>query len=314
MSIYEEVLLIGGHGGSPFSASGKQLSLVKTIRIWKGTFDKHRMIKSIEVVFTDETIQKFGVSEGNLDYEFTFEEKEFIKKLSLWGNGNGKRFGKIYFETTNGKKFDTGHCDGKDEFTINTGSGLWVGIEGTCGSDIDQCGFRFIKPISKMELINVIYPSLIFDTLGIAPVSLDKYELINDSEVPINWHFAKSVAKDIEHTWGTTVGVEVWGEYSVKGGIPEVVEIESKFGWKVSATQFYQRTTKSTKILSWDNSGVLNPKESISLTALTRQGELPSLEVKGDMVISTTDGQSMSFPIIGNYKGIDYSGVEIKTK
>ncbi|HLP45935.1 MAG TPA: hypothetical protein VK469_08315 [Candidatus Kapabacteria bacterium] len=315
MSIYQDVLFVGGHGGQPFSASGLQCAFIRSIRIWKDKFDGHSMIKAIEVLFTDGITQsKFGNSKGEVDAEFTFNEGERFESLSLWGNGNGKRLGRIKFKTTDGREFDTGKCDGKDEYTAIVGSGLCVGIEGNSGADIDQLGFKFIKAIGKMELTNVEYPSLAFDTSSIKEVSLANFSDKNGSMVEKQWEFKNSIEETTERTWSTTFNVELWGQFSVTAGVPEISEVTGTFGWKVGSQQNFERKTESKITLEWSNSGSLKPGESINLEAITRQGNLSSLEMKGNLEITTVDKKFVSIPITGFYKGIDYSKVDIITK
>ncbi|MBA2861792.1 jacalin-like lectin [Methanococcus maripaludis] len=316
MTIYEPTQY-AGHGGHPFRQFGNDCSVIHSIRVWIDSLDKHRIIKALEVTFTDGITTKMcGESHGNVHTEYVFKPGEKIESMSLWDCGNPKklRAGRILFKTSNGITVDTGKCKGKTEFPVNVGSGILVGIEGGSGADVDRIGFIFIKPIKEMILENVIYPTLKFETTGIMPVYLDEYLGHNTSDHTISWKFGDSINKTFEHTWSSTSNVELFGEYSVKAGVPEVVEVDGKYGWKVGAETRLERSEKESKELNWDTEGTLEPGESINLVAITRRGSLPGIDMSGDLKIVTKDGESKSFKMTGLYNGITYTQVETCSK
>ena len=149
--------VIGGQGGLPFSFTGLHNgATLKKIGVAVGGWQ----IKAVRAELTDGRVQTFG--KGNSFREFTFKPNESITKLSLWGNGAGTRLGGIKFGTSSGNKFEAYMTKWrlKTEYSIDVGSGVCLGLEGSCSDDIDRMGFLFINAIKSAELTDLTYPSL----------------------------------------------------------------------------------------------------------------------------------------------------------
>ncbi|CAL8296221.1 unnamed protein product [Boreogadus saida] len=148
--------LIGGQGGGSFSFTGRDNgATLKKIGVAVGGWQ----IKAVRAELTNGRVQTFG---NPVTFsEFTFKPGERITKLSLWGNGEGKRLGGIKFWTSSGRKFFAHMTRAlKTEYTIDVGSGVCLGLQGSCGSDIDSMEFLFINAIKSSVLTNLTYPSL----------------------------------------------------------------------------------------------------------------------------------------------------------
>ncbi|MGW5051379.1 jacalin-like lectin [Actinokineospora sp. NPDC004072] len=311
---YAPQTFIGGQGGDWFDygfyppLDGR---IVQKIGVWAGEWQ----IKAMQVWRSGSTgsdSRLFGNPSGPYR-EFEFEPGERIVRMSLWGNGEGTRLGWIYFKTNRGREFDFGMTSWgrKQEYPVDVGSGICVGVYGRAGSDIDAGCFVFLLPVSSAVLSDVQYPNLAFDTLGIAPKTLDSFSDYNSTSQPRNWHFDGERQVETSQSWSVSVGVEIYQEISVSAGIPEVAKVDGKFGWKVSATATHESKNTETKKLSWGESGTLLPGQSIYLQALTRVGRLPALDYTGQMEIRLQNGERFSYPVRGSYAGVDCTAVEV---
>lgn len=308
MAIFAPRLTIGGNGGTGFSCYGADGKVLEKIGVWVGGWQ----IKALRIWRTGDEGQTFGNPGGGYR-EYAFEPGERITALSLWGNGAGTRLGAIRFTTSKGNTFDYGMTDWgrKQEYPVDVGSGVCVGLSGSAGSDIDSGCFVFLSPIAKAVLTDVAYPTLTFDTIGVSPVALQGFQDQNTGQRDRNWVFKGSKTVTTSQSWTLTAGVEAYAEASVEAGIPEVGKVSEKYGWKVSASASYTRSTQEALELSWEESGTLPPGGSIHLQALTRSGKLPSLDYEGRMVITLKSGDTFSYPVKGTYAGIAYTAVEV---
>jgi hypothetical protein len=308
MGLYANPLLIGGGGGSRhdyYAADGKVLDKI-------GVWAEGWQIKAIRLWRTGLPAQTAGNPSGAYR-EFTFKPGERITKLSLWGNGAGSRLGWIRFETNQGHKFDHGMTSWgkKQEYPIDVGSGICVGMILRSGADVDAGAFVFLNEIEASALVDVKYPTLNFDMNGITPRSLDSFQDENTSTTPRTWTFTNRHSVTTSQKWSVTAGVEVHSETHVEAGIPEVGKAGSTFGWKVSASATYERSNSETRELSWQESGTLQPGDSINLQAVTRIGRL-SIDYTGTMVVKLKHGQGeFRYPVKGTYDGVAVSAVQV---
>lgn len=312
MSIFQTpVHVIGGQGGGAFSynagASGR---ILRRIGVWAGGW----YLGGIRLWWTglDDSIT-YGTANSGSYREFTFEDGERITSLSLWGNGAGTRSGGIRFRTTGGREFFHYMTSWglKQEYPIDVASGLCVGVMGRHGDHIDSLGFMFLRTIASARMINVSYPTLDLETAGIVPVTLDSMSDSNNaSTVSKNWTFGGSRSVTISSSWAITAGIELHASITVTAGIPTVAEVQGEYGWSISSSSTYTTSHEETRTLSWENSGVLQPGEWISLQALTRRGTI-SLPYQATMQITLQNGALFTYPITALYAGVDYTNVQI---
>lgn len=308
MSFYAPVHRIGGNGGNPFHNYDLKGKVLERIAVWVGP----SQIRAIRVWMSGTAPVTYGIPEGPLK-EFAFNPGERIARLSLWGNGIGTRTGAIRFETSTGRVFDHGMTEWgrKTEYHIDVASGICVGVMGNAGSEIDNMGFVFLKDVARATLTNVKYPTLDTQTPSLVPQDLDSFYDHNTGTSARNYKFAGSRVEETSETWSATVGLELYMEITVQAGIPEVMSASAKFGWKVSASSTYSLTQKSTRTLSWESSGTLQPGESIALAAVTARGKL-YIPYTGTMVVTMRTGETFSYEVEGAYQGVSYAGVTIQ--
>ncbi|KAJ7544215.1 hypothetical protein O6H91_09G069900 [Diphasiastrum complanatum] len=308
-SIYAPVQIIGGASGGTTQSilGGSDGKVLERIGVWVGGWQ----VKAIRMWLTDSSSRLFGNPSGPYK-ELSFAPGERITKLSLWGNGAGKRLGWIRFETSQNQLFDHGMTDWgrKQEYPIDVASGICVGAYIGAGSDIDRMGFVFLKPILNSRLINVSYPNLALDTAGILPETLDSYKDKNTGSISRNWEFGGSREITTSSSWTLSTGLEVHSEVTVKAGIPLVAEVEGKFGWQVSVTGTYQTTSETKKTVSWKQSGTLQPGQSVDLTALVRRGTI-NIDYSGSVEVTLKSGALFQYPLKGRYYGVSVTSVEV---
>lgn len=307
MSIYAPMTVIGGQGGGWFANYGANGKVLERITVWVGEWQ----IKAIRVWMTGEAPKTYGDPAGPQS-DFAFEPGERMTKLSLWGDGAGTRTGAIRFETSKGRTFDFGMTKWgrKTEYPVDVGSGICVGVQGRSGADIDALGFVFLNPVAYATLTDVRYPTLTADTPSIVPESLATFSDTNTSNLPRAYRFSGTRVEEVSETWATTLGLEVYMEVTVTAGVPQVASVGTTFGWKLSASSTYSLTHKTTRSLAWENSGTLQPQQRVSLVAVTRRGNI-FIPYTGRMVVTLKSGQTFSYDVSGNFRGVQFTGVEI---
>lgn len=309
-SLFAPRLAIGGKGGAERKAYESDGRVLEKIGVWAG----ESAISGIKVWRTGLQPAVFGTRSGPYQ-EYSFEPGERISRLSLWGNGAGTRLGAIAFTTDRDGKFDHGMTKWgrKQEYPIDVGSGICVGLLLRSGHEIDQGCFVFLKEIESCRMSDVHYPTLEFDMLGIRPVTLKSGSYSNQTDDDVTWQFSGTRTTTVSQEWSTTTGVEASAEVSVEAGVPEVASVKGSFGWKVSSSSTHSRS-KSTEIeLEWSEGGILSPGDSLRVTALTREGRLAALEYTATMTVTVRGGGSFSYPIESTYAGVNCTAVEITT-
>lgn len=304
MDFYARRHIIGGKGGQPFEAYDVDGRVIEKIGVWAGGWQ----IKAIRLWRSRQGARTFGKPGGSYA-EYTFKPAERIERLSLWGNGAGTRLGWIEFTTSNGGRFSHGMTDWgrKQEYPIDVGSGICVGMMGRAYDDVDAAAFVFLGGVRSMVMKDVRYPTLETDTIGIAPVTVDSFS----DNVPGDWNFSGSKQVMVSESWTFTAGVEVHADVTVQAGVPMVAEFGGSFGWSVSATATYDQTNTRADTLSWTKSGTLAPGHTVKLRAVTREGKLRQLPYEGRVEVTMDNGAVFSYQIAHSYAGVSYTSVDI---
>lgn len=307
MSIYERTLEIGGDSGDPFEKIAAYGKVLTKIAVYRGPWQ----IRGLQVWMTgDDKPTTFGTAEGRAEY-FEFKPGERITNMFLTGNGEGTRTGWIEFKTSTGRSFSWGMERGpRTPYSIDVGSGICVGVKGKAGGDIDALAFVFLKPIAHAVIEEMRYPTLQFDTPSVAPVSLETFRKVNTGQQARDYDFHGGREEETSESWSTTLGLEAYMEVAVSAEVPEVVSVENRFGWKLSASATHTLTETHKQSLSWSISGTLKPGESVSLAAITRRGTL-SIPYRGRMRVTLKNGEIFQYDVSGTYTGVAYTGVEI---
>ncbi|KAI5921947.1 hypothetical protein F4810DRAFT_721697 [Camillea tinctor] len=140
-----------GHdsGGHEFTALGNSDQMpIKTLKVWtiNGEGD-HEIIKAIKIIWQNNEQQTFGNPTEQAKYGYTFEEDETIQHMSVFA---GDWVDSLWFQTKKTPGTKLGGSGGV-EHKQNVQNGVFVGLWGRCGSDIDALGSIFLKNSGKAQ-------------------------------------------------------------------------------------------------------------------------------------------------------------------
>lgn len=327
---------IGGNGGFDFHYyGGTDGRVMQKIKVWSG----YNTLKAIEVTLSDGVPKLFGNPNqgGKVGgvREFSFNPGERVTRLSLWGNGAGSRSGWIFFETTQGRRFDFGMYSWgkKREYPQDVASGIWVGVTGASAWDVDCLGVVFLQPINSCKLSDVKYPTLQFrgtsgggGSASITPTTPTKsFNLRSTADVEdrsstqqLAWEVADQLNFDnVSHSWAlsnTDANLLQFidtSSISVRARTPALAVVDNVVGWQPSDSDTESSSLSSTSSLSrpWSRGrpDYLLPSESLTLSAPTYRGDVRSLAFDGSVNITTTTGGRFSFRgVKGQFSGQSY--------
>ncbi|CAL8375996.1 unnamed protein product [Arctogadus glacialis] len=299
--------LIGGRGGHPFSFTGRDNgATLKKIGVAVGGWQ----IKAVRAELTDGRVQTFGVADTFS--EFTFKIGERITRLSLWGNGAGTRLGGIKFWTSSENKFFAHMNDWplKNEFSIDVGSGVCLGLEGRSGGDIDHMGFLFINAIKSSVLTDMTYPSLALYTPQVNKEYVKSVSYHNGTTEAQEHKCAYSSSATMSTTWSTTTKIEATVNMSVTAEIPGVAEVSGGFSLTMGVEQTSSMTSSAT-VTESDEVNVTVPAGKTMSVEVSVGRAVIDLPYSATVEITCLNGSELRFKSTGNYKGVSYTTVNV---
>lgn len=308
---FATVHIIGGQGGESFSFyGGYDGAMIERIGCWIGGWQ----IKAVKVWLTNGKIGQFGNPAGPYQ-EFSFEKGELIQSMSLWGNGAGTRLGAIRFKTNRGREFfaKMNQWGLKQEYPIDVGSGLCVGVMGRAGSDVDSMGFVFVKPIKQSTMIDMDYPTIGSESPNVRPENLASVTYQNGLDEPQEYSFQASKKLTYKESWSITAGMEFAISYKVSAGIPEIAQAEAGYSFKVSVSGTYGQENTEEKSETWTFPVKVPPHTDVEATMSIGHADI-SLPYNAKVKIVTTDGAELIFAVNGTYEGITYTKVNVKVR
>lgn len=308
---YLPVSIIGGQGGSWFNFSGGDSgNILQKIGVWVGP----SMIKAVRIWLTNGNIAQYGNPSGPYS-EFAFERKEQIQALSLWGNGAGTRLGAIKFQTNQKREFFVKMTEWglKQEYPIDVGSGICVGVMGRSGSDIDSLGFIFVKPIRESVMTNMVYPTIGLEDPNVRPEELKSITYTNGSSEQQKYTLSTEKTLVFKEAWSFTTGLEFVYSVKVKAGIPAVVEAEAGYSFKVSVSGTYGQENTETKSEKWEFPVTVPARQTIEAIVAIGRADI-SLPYQANVRVTTTDGSQLEFKVSGVYEGITYTKATVSVK
>lgn len=308
---YLGVYVIGGQGGSWFNFNGGDSgNILQKIGVWVGP----SMIKAVRLWLTNGSIAQYGNPSGPYS-EFSFERNERIQSMSLWGNGAGTRLGAIKFRTTQNREFFAKMTEWglKQEYPIDVGSGLCVGAMGRSGSDIDSMGFIFVKPIRESVMIDMVYPTIGLEDPNVRPEELKSVTYKNDTSEQQKYTLSTERTLMFKEAWSQTTGLEFVYSVKVKAGIPEVVEVEAGYSFKVSVSSTYSQENTETKSEKWEFPVTVPAHQTIEAKVAIGRADI-SLPYQAKVRVTTTDGNQWVFNVSGVYEGITYTKATVSLK
>ena len=122
--------------------------------------------------------------------------------------------------------------------------------------------------------------------------------------------YSRSVTKST--TWSTTTKIESTVSMSVKAGIPDLVEVSGGFSLTVGSEQSSSMTNEET-ITESDEVNVKVPAGKTVSVELSVGRAVIDLPYSATVKITCLNGSELVFPSTGNYKGVAYTAVNVKT-
>ncbi|KAJ1325266.1 hypothetical protein MN608_09977 [Microdochium nivale] len=303
-TVWQNLYYIGGQGGDPFTAVAENGHLVTKMRVYKTT-KKDIVIRGVKLFFSDNTDRVIGTEEGDWA-EKTFEGAEIVKSMSLWGDGRGRRVGRMKMTTDKGE-FDFGKdTKGQQEYPIDVGSGFFLGFDGNAGADIDALAPVFIRGLKQRYFENIKYAD--FDIN-----SGFELEHIRTSDATFNgvpWTFAFTGSRNIirSKTFTSSITSGITLGLSFKAQVPLIAETEFKTEWSLSGTAEHSSTDTVNDSIGWTMTVNVTAENSWRCTASFYQGNL-DVEWTGDLVLIDNDGYEHRIGTSGSVKSVDASKV-----
>lgn len=305
------VTIIGGQGGNDFFfCGGKDGSLLEKIGVWVGGWQ----VKAIKIWLTNGSIRQFGNPSGPYK-EYAFQPGERITSMSLWGNGAGTRLGAIKFKTSNGSEFFAKMTEWglKQEYPVDIGSGLCVGVMGRAGSDIDCMGFIFVRPVRDSVMVDMHYPTLGITAPSVSPQEL--YSTVYDNKLDVEQKYTVTTERELIHTesWQKTVGFEAALSISVKAGVPKVFEGSAGWQFKIGDERTWKQENVEKKTEKWEFPITVPAGKKVEINVSIGRADV-SLAYQAKVRLTTTDNSVLEFDVHGTYEGITYTQATISVR
>ncbi len=310
MSYPTTLFQIGGNGGAPFSFTGvNNGASLEKIWVWVGEWQ----VKAVKVWLSDGRSETFGQSSGS-HQEYVFTPGECFTSLSLWGNGKGSRLGAIKFKTNKGVEFFPKMTSWglKQEYPMDVGSGFCLGVEGRAGADIDCMGFVFLNAVQSTVLTNVIYPTLhqLIPQVTVEEILSVTYS--NYSSVSQNQKIETSKKVIKTSSWSTSRSLTAALSVEVKAGIPKLGEISTGFNFSVGIQSTYSNVHTDEKNETLSTSIDVPPRKKVKVDTTIGRASF-DLPYTGTVKITCKNGSVLQYETKGQYKGVSYTEIKVKT-
>ncbi|CAL8296162.1 unnamed protein product [Boreogadus saida] len=301
--------LIGGKGGGSFIFTGRDNgATLKKIGVAVG--DSY--ITAVRAELTDGRVHTFGHGQGFSD--FTFKPNEIITELILWGNGAGTRLGGIKFSTSSGNMFFEHMAQPlKTEHHIDVGSGVCLGLKVRSGTDIDSMGFIFINDIQSSVLTDLTYPSLATYTPQVNKEYIKSHFYHNGTATDQEQKSTYSRSLTKSTTWSTAFKIESSVSLSVTARIPDVFETSSGFGMTLGVEKTSSTTKEETKKIESEEVNVTVPAGKTVSVEFSIGRAVIDLPFSATVKITCLNGSELEFKSTGNYNGVAFTAVDVKT-
>ncbi|XP_061433959.1 aerolysin-like protein isoform X2 [Lethenteron reissneri] len=296
--------MIGGQGGNEFSFNWQEnVATLQKLSVSVGGCQ----VRGVEVWLTDRRRKTFGTVNSSAE-GFEFKSGEFITSLSLWGNGDGTHLGAIKFRTSHSREFFAKIMDLelKNEYKIDVGSGICLGVQGRAGSDIDSMGFLFINAIKSSVIHEMKYPTMHQVLPNVQTEEINEMQYKNDTSVDQSYTFESSKRITKTSSWSTTNNIEFTFSLMVKAGIPKIVEVGSDISFTVGCerTCKVEESEEKTEMLTFPVS--VPPHKTINVVANIGHVKV-DLPYTALLRITCVNGAILDAPLNGVYKGLTYT-------
>lgn len=257
---------------------------------------------------------------GSITVDYSKGEK-FTTVVS-YGNGIGTRLGHMYLETSGGQKLDIGkNTDGITPYSMNVGGGILLGLIGSYGDEINAMGYLFIS--STVQSVSVGQMTFDPDPSGtntsLSPLVLSNQHYYNDrtpGSGNVTWNFSgqqtetqsNTYTQSSTTTFGGSIQVEVSAELFGIGG-----KVTTGFTWESSQTTESASSTTSSVMLTWGETGSLQPGQGVDCTAYVQKGQ-GNFAYTSHVTMLLVDGTTYSYVEKGRLNNVAISEAYISVK
>ena len=172
-------------------------------------------------------------------------------------------------------------------------------------------GFIFVMPLVNSTLVDVSYPNLgaIQPQVQLKTLKLIEYE--NELPLPQSIEIKVSETCTERESWSESTSLEFALTTTVNASIPIINwGMKSSFSLTTSVTGTYARknTNENTETIKFP---ILVPTKS-KVRATVTMGECDlNIDYVGRIVMETTDGVELSFPVRGTYEGVTQTDISV---
>ncbi|NP_001103881.1 jacalin 7 [Danio rerio] len=305
---------IGGRGGVEFSFTGERNGArLEKLWVWEGP----SQIKAIKAWLSDGRDATFGEPAGP-HQEFVFKPGESFTALSLWGNGAGTRLGGIKFKTIdsqgNARLFFAKMTEWglKTEFPVDVCSGYCLGIEGRAGADIDSLGFLFLMAVESVVLTNVYYPTIHQIIPRVAVEEIKSMTFRNNTSAAQQQKIETSKKVTTASSWSLSTSLTAAFSVEVSAGVPAVAEVRKGFSISVTAESSYKQDYAEEKNETLSSTIEVPPKKKVVVNISIGRATF-DLPYTGIVKITCKGGGVFQYETNGQYKGVTYTDIKVKT-
>ncbi|XP_078470960.1 aerolysin-like protein [Lampetra planeri] len=296
--------IIGGQGGNEFSFDGQEnVATLQKLSVSVGGC----RVRGVEVWLTDGRRKTFGTMYSSAQ-EFEFKSGEFITSLSLWNNGDGTHLGAIKFRTSHSREFFANMTDLelKNEYKIDVGSGICLGVQGRAGSYIDSMGFLFINAIKSSVIQDMKYPTMRQVLPNVQMEEIKEMQYKNDTSVDQSYTFESSKKINKTSSWSTTNNIAFTFSLTVNAGTPKIVEAGGGFSFAegIESKHKVEESEEETDTLTFSVS--VPPHKTINVVATIGHVKIV-LPYTALLRITCVNGAILDTPLNGVYRGLTYT-------
>ncbi|XP_061433965.1 aerolysin-like protein isoform X2 [Lethenteron reissneri] len=296
--------IIGGQGGNAFSFDGQEnVATLQKLSVSVGGCQ----VRGIEVWLTDGRRKTFGTMYSSAQ-KFEFKSGEFITSLSLWNNEAGTHLGAIKFRTSHSREFFANMTDLelKNEYKIDVGSGICLGVQGRAGSDIDSMGFLFINAIKSSVIQDMKYPTMHQVLPNVQTEEIKEMQYKNETSVDQSYTFESSKKINKTSSWSTTNNIAFTFSLTVNAGTPKIIEVGGGFSFAegIESKHKVEESEEETDTLTFPVS--VPPHKTINVVATIGHVKIV-LPYTALLRITCVNGAFLDAPLNGVYRGLTYT-------
>ncbi|ORY13677.1 hypothetical protein BCR34DRAFT_613167 [Clohesyomyces aquaticus] len=309
------VSMTGADTGAPWcDTMWKQGPVIAGVEAWAN----NERLKAIRFTFSDGTVGPMhGREDGDKHGAISWHPADDkIVQATTWGDGRGRRVGRVVIKTAGGKVLDVGKdTDGQAQYDHVVGNaGIMMGAFGHAGYDIDLLGFNFLRgEIKKITVGDVKFDQSAEDLnsqkKGLKPQSLDYQHVTNGLTTTITKELSGERSYTQSKTWTSSTMISFGFKYTIEVS-GEILDIGAKasteLSFGVQQTETYTSQYEETNKFAWKFSTPVGPGEEAFCRSFAWEGEFNG-KYQSTVTIELEDGFKIQYPEIGEMKQVHWS-------